>query len=38
MELARALNMQLDSIKRQGARDALSGKDLTDRQYYEAFQ
>ena len=30
MELARALNMQLDSIKRQGARDALSGKDLTD--------
>jgi len=30
MELARALQKQLDSIKRQGARDALAGKDLTD--------
>lgn len=29
MELARALNMQLNSIKRQGARDALSEKNLT---------
>jgi hypothetical protein len=29
MELARALNMQLNSIKRQGTRDALSEKNLT---------
>ena len=29
MELARSLKVQLDSIKRQGAREELSGKDLT---------
>ena len=31
MELARALSMQLDSIKRQGARDAMRIEEVTDK-------